>query len=296
MRFCLEVWGTDYTKIKNTCLRAEELGYDAFYYGESLAELDLDCWTVLAGLAAETGSIKLGPVITYLLPRYRGIALLAKAAATMQEVSKARFEFRTGAGATLQYAAQWWYPYGIDYPDGSERVSMLEEGLQILRMLWEKGAAHLNGKYFTVNGATMQKPSNPIPITVAAKRRRMMQIAAKHAEVWEASYLPPERFAELNAEFDALAREQGRTVRRSIEADVIIASSEEELRHKEQLFVMERGPNILHQVRQHSLVGTPERVAERIKEYAGAGVEQLLLAFQDPLDTDALELFINAVR
>jgi hypothetical protein len=41
--FCLEVWGTDYNKIKNTCILAEKLGYDGFYYGESLADIDLDC-------------------------------------------------------------------------------------------------------------------------------------------------------------------------------------------------------------------------------------------------------------
>lgn len=69
MRFCLEVWGTDYKRIRDTCLLAEDLGYYGFYYGESLSEIDLDCWSVLAGLSAQTNSIKLGPVITYLIPK-----------------------------------------------------------------------------------------------------------------------------------------------------------------------------------------------------------------------------------
>ena len=43
MQFCLEVWGTNYKKIKDTCRLAEELGYYGFYYGESLAEIELDC-------------------------------------------------------------------------------------------------------------------------------------------------------------------------------------------------------------------------------------------------------------
>lgn len=45
MQFCLEVWGTSYEDIKDTCILAEDLGYYGFYYGESLAEIDLDCWT-----------------------------------------------------------------------------------------------------------------------------------------------------------------------------------------------------------------------------------------------------------
>ena len=69
MRFCLEVWGTDYEKIKDTCILAEKLGYYGFYYGESLAEIDLDCWSVISNLSARTATIKLGPVITYLIPQ-----------------------------------------------------------------------------------------------------------------------------------------------------------------------------------------------------------------------------------
>ncbi len=78
MQFCLEAWGTDYEKIKDTCIAAEKLGYYGFYYGESLADIDLDCWTVISALVSYTNKIKLGPVITYLLPQYRSIALLAK--------------------------------------------------------------------------------------------------------------------------------------------------------------------------------------------------------------------------
>jgi alkanesulfonate monooxygenase SsuD/methylene tetrahydromethanopterin reductase-like flavin-dependent oxidoreductase (luciferase family) len=59
MRICLEVWCTDYGK---------KLGYYGFYYEESLAEIDLDCWSVISNLSAMTATIKLGPVITYLIP------------------------------------------------------------------------------------------------------------------------------------------------------------------------------------------------------------------------------------
>jgi alkanesulfonate monooxygenase SsuD/methylene tetrahydromethanopterin reductase-like flavin-dependent oxidoreductase (luciferase family) len=296
MQFCLEVWGTDYGKIKDTCILAEKLGYDGFYYGESLAEIDLDCWTVLSALASHTSSIKLGPVITYLIPQYRNVALLAKQAVTLQEISNGRLEFRTGAGATLQYASQWWYPYGIDYPENAERVSMLEEGLQVLQMLWNKSSVQYNGKYFKVVGASLQRPSKPIPITVAAKGRRMMRMAAKYADIWEVSYISPEKFKELNDHFSSITKEFNRSIRRSIELDVIIADSDSDLKYKEQMFAMERGPNVYHQILQNGLVGKPDRIAERVKEYVDAGVEQFFLAFQDPFDKKALELFIKAVK
>src|SRR5215467_13552816 len=138
MRFCLEVWGTDYGKIKDTCILAEKLGYYGFYYGESLADIDLDCWSVISNLSAMTDTIKLGPVITYLIHQYRNIALLAKQSATLQEISNGRLELRTGVGATLDYARQWWHPFGIDYPNAGERISFLDEGLKVLRLLWSK--------------------------------------------------------------------------------------------------------------------------------------------------------------
>jgi alkanesulfonate monooxygenase SsuD/methylene tetrahydromethanopterin reductase-like flavin-dependent oxidoreductase (luciferase family) len=131
VRFCLEIWGTDYEKIKEICVLAEKLGYYGFYYGESLAQIDLDCWSIISNLSAITKTIKLGPVITYLIPQYRNIALLAKQSATLQEISNGRLEFRTGAGATQDYAVQWWHPFGIDYPKRAERVSLLDEALEV---------------------------------------------------------------------------------------------------------------------------------------------------------------------
>jgi alkanesulfonate monooxygenase SsuD/methylene tetrahydromethanopterin reductase-like flavin-dependent oxidoreductase (luciferase family) len=296
MRLCLEVWGTDYHKIKETCVFAEKLGYYGFYYGESLAALDLDCWTVLSSLSSVTSQIKLGPVITYLFPQYRNIVLLAKQAVTFQEISKGRLEFRTGAGATLQYATQWWHPYGIEYPQEKERVSILEEGMQVLQMLWQKSIVHFNGKFFKLNGATLKKPGKYIPITIAAKRKKMIDIAARSADIWEASYLSPEQFRELNLDFDNIAKKFNRNILKSIELDVIVAETYPDLKYKEKLFAMERGPSVYNQILRNGLVGTPEKIAQRVKEYVDAGVGQFFLAFNDPFDFKALELFIDAVK
>lgn len=296
MRLCLEVWGKDYNKIKETCLLAEKLGYYGFYYGESLADIDLDCWTVLSSLSSITNRIKLGPVITYLFPQYRNIALLAKQALTFQEISDGRLEFRTGAGATLQYATQWWHPYGIEYPKEKDRVSILEEGLQVLQMLWHKSEVHFNGNFFRLNDAILQNTGKYIPVTVAAKRKRMISIAARFADIWEASYLSPEQFHKLNSDFDNISKKFNRSVLKSIELDVIIAESSADLKYKEKLFAMERGPSVYNQIVRNGLVGIPEMIADRVKEYIDAGIGQFFLAFQDPFDSKALELFMDAVK
>ena len=299
MQFCLEVWGTSYGDIRDACILAEDLGYYGFYYGESLAEIDMDCWTIISNLSAITSKIRLGPVITYLLPKYRNIALLAKQAVTFQDMSGGRLAFRTGAGATLHYASQWWYPFGIDYPTIKERLDILDEGLQVLQKFWNSPSVFFAGDYFKVNGGTLTKTNTPIPITVAAKSEKMMAIAAKYADVWEASYISPDKFKLLFEKFmeisDIVVRRNNK-ITSSIELDVIIAESDSELAYKEKLFMMDRGPSIHNQILQNGLVGTPDRVRERIKEYVDAGVEQFFLSFHDPFNHHDLELFMDTVK
>ncbi len=302
MRFCLEIWGTDYEKIKETCILAEKLGYYGFYYGESLAEIDLDCWSIISNLSAITTRIKLGPVITYLIPQYRNIALVAKQALTLQEISKGRLEFRTGAGATHDYAVQWWYPYGIDYPNRAERVSLLDEGITALKLLWSKPNVHFSGKYFKINGASLHNPiKSIIPITVAAKGRRTMEVAARYADIWESSYLSPQQFTSVKLKFEDICGKElnnNDTSKnmKSIELDVIIANSHSDLEYKKRLFAIERGPAVLNKLLKHSLVGKPEDIARRVSEYVDVGIQQFFLAFQDPFDYEAIQLFMDTVK
>jgi alkanesulfonate monooxygenase SsuD/methylene tetrahydromethanopterin reductase-like flavin-dependent oxidoreductase (luciferase family) len=240
-----------------------------------------------------------------LFPEYRNIFLLAKQAITLQEVSNGRLEFRTGAGATLQWSSQWWHPYGIDYPNNVERVSILDEAVQILDKLWNKQTTTVifEGKHFKVNGAALRELTNQkrIPVTIAAKRNKTMEIAAKYGDIWESSYITPEQFALLNKKFDAIYKEinnndcnRSKKISKSIELDVIIADSDSDLEYKKRIFAMERGPSVAHQILKHGLVGKPDEIQEKLKEYMNVGVDQFFLAFQDPFDHKALDLFMNA--
>jgi alkanesulfonate monooxygenase SsuD/methylene tetrahydromethanopterin reductase-like flavin-dependent oxidoreductase (luciferase family) len=120
-----------------------------------------------------------------------------------------------------------------------------------------------------------------------------MQIAAKYADVWESSYITPEQFASLNQKFDGISKQiydnndggnRSKNISKSIELDVIIADSDSELEYKKRISAMERRPGVAHQILKHGLVGS------LIKP----GVDQFFLAFQDPFDHKALDLFIKA--
>jgi|SRR5215203_4055976 len=93
-----------------------------------------------------------------------------------------------------------------------------------------------------------------------------------------------------------LLKVTNKKIEKSIELDVIIGESVTDLEYKEKVFSMERGPNILHQIRKHGLIGKPTTLAERIKEYLEAGVTQFFLAFQDPFDISSLGLFNDVIK
>jgi alkanesulfonate monooxygenase SsuD/methylene tetrahydromethanopterin reductase-like flavin-dependent oxidoreductase (luciferase family) len=76
--------------------------------------------------------------------------------------------------------------------------------------------------------------------------------------------------------------------------DVIIADSDSDLEYKKRIFAMERGPSVAHQILKHGLVGKPDKITEKLKKYVDAGVDQFFLAFQDPFDHKALDLFMKA--
>ena len=190
---------------------------------------------------------------------------------------------------------------------------MVEEGIMLLHRLWKSSggnnepSVHFTGNYFKLNGASLKRPSKTIPVTIAAKKRKTMQIAAKYADVWESSYITPEQFVYLNKTFEDIRSEQSndsnnnsstdnKTIKKSIELDVIIADTDSDLEYRKRIFAMERGPGVTHQILKHGLVGKTEKIAERLKKYIDAGVNQFFLAFQDPFDSRALESFTDTFR
>jgi alkanesulfonate monooxygenase SsuD/methylene tetrahydromethanopterin reductase-like flavin-dependent oxidoreductase (luciferase family) len=169
-------------------------------------------------------------------------------------------------------------------------------------MLWNKELLFVKfkGKFFKLNDASIKIPHieiDKIPITVAAKKKKTMAIAANYADIWESSYISPIEFLKLNNEFTHLiGKDTNRKIEKSIELDVIIAESDTDLKYKEKIFALERGPNILHQIKKHGLIGKPTDIAERINEYRKAGVTQFLLSFQDPFDKNSLGSFNDVMK
>lgn len=278
LRVTLEVWSDDYHQLATTCRRAEALGFDAFYYGESPHSLNLECWTTLGALAASTSTVGLGPVIANILPTYRHTVLLARQIEAVEAVAGPRVELRTGVGADTAYGRGWWGPVGVDYPHYDQRLALAQAALAELADRWGD-----------------QSP----PVTVAARGQRAMALAAVHADTWETSFCTPDELGRAVAAMAAVSttapRRSDRPLACSVEIDGFVAPTRSAVGRLLDRVQAERGPTEdLEPVLARALVGTPEEVAERLQSLARAGADQVVVALHDPHDPAALDTLAHA--
>ena len=100
-----------YWNVAEFARRAEELGFDSVFYGDSLGSYQLECWTALAIIASYTKSIRLGPAVTF--PLIRHPSILARTAATVDQFSDGRLEFRVGLGGRTMKSDS--VKYGLNF-------------------------------------------------------------------------------------------------------------------------------------------------------------------------------------
>lgn len=207
-----------YPELVRRWQEAESLGFDTVWVtdhfitgdepGQDLEPI-YEAWTVIAGLAMATSSIRLGVMVTG--NTYRNPALLAKQAVTVDHISNGRLILGVGAG--------WWErehaAYGYDFPGKRELVDRFEEALEIMTRLQEDERATVKGRYYWVDDAPfepkpIQRPH--IPLLVGASGPRMLRLTATYADEWNTRGPVAEVTPRLQA-LDEACREVGRDPR-----------------------------------------------------------------------------------
>ena len=139
---------------------AEKGGWDGVFLSDAFSEGGYsDPWIILAGIATQTETIKLGTWVTP-LPR-RQPWQVALDLATLDQMSNGRVIFGAGLGVPEDFTK-----FGLS-SNGKERAGKLDEGLEIVNGLWRGSAFSYSGKYYTVNDVELpilpvQKPRIPI--------------------------------------------------------------------------------------------------------------------------------------
>jgi probable F420-dependent oxidoreductase len=193
---------------------AEKVGFDSIWIGDHLLYRGdgrpergpWDAWTLLAGLAGVTERVAIGPLVA--CTAFRRPGLLARAAATVDELSGGRLVLALGAG----WNEPEYHAFGIPF---DHRVERFAEALQIIRPLLDGERVTFSGAYETVTDAVLlPRPARRPPLMVGATGPRMLAAALPHVDAWNTWYdaygNTPEGFAELNATIDEAARAAGR--------------------------------------------------------------------------------------
>jgi alkanesulfonate monooxygenase SsuD/methylene tetrahydromethanopterin reductase-like flavin-dependent oxidoreductase (luciferase family) len=148
----------------------------------------LEGWTLLSALAAQTGRLRLGLLVTS--NRFRPPAMLAKIAATVDIVSGGRLDFGIGAGSrpSIPWARREYDAYGLPYHDSAHAVGSLAEACTVIRRLWTSGQPFdFDGAYLHLSGAfcnpkPVQRPHPPI--LIGGRSSATLRVVAEHADLW----------------------------------------------------------------------------------------------------------------
>jgi probable F420-dependent oxidoreductase len=200
---CIRPMGATWSWWRESALRLEEAGYAAIwswdhFIGRGRPDTPvLEAWTTLTATAAVTSRVRVGTFVANVMNRHP--AVLARAAATLQEVSGGRLVLGIGiGGAPAEHAA-----YGMPLPEAPERVARLEEAVTVLRALWTGGPVTFHGRYYSLEDAVAYPiPVPPPPIIVGGETRAGAALAARIGDGWTSF---TERFAlDLPAYLEAL--------------------------------------------------------------------------------------------
>ena len=261
---------------------AEAVGFDSIWVGDHLLYRDdgrpergpWEAWTLLAGLAAVTRRVTLGPLVACV--GFHPPAILAKMAATVDEVSGGRLVVAMGAGWNrTEFDA-----FGVPF---DHRASRFAEAFEIVRRLLAGERVTLHGAYHHVDDAVLlPTPSRRPSLMVGSSGERVLSIALPHVDAWNTWFdwygNTPEGFAARNAEIDGAATLAGRDPReieRSACVRVVLDRTADERPIADDIPPLE---------------GPPERIAHGLREMAEAGADEVILVVTPITEASIREL------
>lgn len=162
----------------------------------------LEAWTILTAAAATTARIACWTHVLNVLNRHP--VVLARMAATLQQVSNGRLVLGIGTGGSAADHA----PFGIPRPDAPARAARVEEAVAVLRLLWRGEPVTFEGRFTTLREARLLPAAvPPPPIVVAGQTPAGARLAARAGDGWTTR---ADDLARLRPVFDEALAEGGR--------------------------------------------------------------------------------------
>lgn len=300
--------GGTYEELLTLARWAEEHGLDAFARSDHYLETErtegsaptTDALTTIAGLARETERIQLVVLVSPIT--FRHPAVLAKTAATIDQMAGGRFALGVGTGwMEFEHRA-----FGMEFYDRKERFRRLAEALGYLRAAFH--GYRFSGEYYQLDDIrVLPRPSEAFQIIVGgAGPKKTPALAGQFADEYNFMLTDPEGMRARVAALRHSARSEGRdpdTIRISTIVWMVVGSDEKDYKD-----LLEEGGAVLglepdeYEARlkkDHVVCGNPDQLAIQMSDIAGVGVDRVYIARPEPLseiDTDRLRLIVDVIR
>lgn len=253
---------------------AERTGWDGVWLADHFMPMVGDPQTptnesmaYVTALAATVPRVRIGTLVCG--NTYRHPAVLAKQAATIDNVSGGRFVLGLGAGwQENEHTA-----YGIPFHTVRTRLDMFEEACQVVKALTTQAVADFDGTHYRLRDAPLSpKPvQQPLPLLVGGGgERRTLRIAARYADEWNCWGTPDvlgHKIGVLERHCADVGRDPS-SIRRSAQALVLLGDEPSELARLRELADAMPMP---------TLVGGPDELEEQLAAYAAAGVDEFVV-------------------
>jgi F420-dependent oxidoreductase-like protein len=296
----LQAQGTTWADYARAVQAVEGLGFDSVWTFDHLLPFvgpdDRPCFetlTTLAAMAVLTSRTRIGVLVNGVL--YRSPAVLAKAAAQVDEMSGGRLDFSLGAA----WAEREFKAYGLDFPPLAERYARLDEALQLVKLLWSQERTTFRGRFYEVDEAPCDpKPvqSPHPPITIGGTGLGSLRVAVAHADRLNLVG-PVAKCAERIAKLEHLCADAGRDfdeIELSAHPNIAVAPTADQADALARKAVAANSQDLGSQ-RGGWLIGTPADVIEGIRSYMEIGINHFVIAVGHPFDLAPLRLLQQEV-
>jgi F420-dependent oxidoreductase-like protein len=292
---------TTWDELRETWKLIDELAYDTAWTFDHFFPIMSDptgpCfegWMLLAALAAEAPSVKVGVLVSG--NTYRHPAVLAKMGATLDHTSGGRLIMGLGAAwFEMEHAA-----YGIPFHTTAERIRRCDEAAEIIDRLWTEQQVTFDGRYYRIKDGyaepkPVQKPRPPLMMGGSGEKL-MLRVVARHADQWNTFGSPALFRHKLN-----VLGEHCASVGRNLDeievswAGFMLVTDSKEEREAAVGRMAEAFGQPPENVEPGLLVGPSSEIRDRVHALIEAGVTHFISIANAPFNHDSLRRFAEEV-
>jgi alkanesulfonate monooxygenase SsuD/methylene tetrahydromethanopterin reductase-like flavin-dependent oxidoreductase (luciferase family) len=251
-----------------------------------------DAFATLGGLARETTNIRLCVLVSPIT--FRHPAVIAKNAATIDQMSGGRLDLGVGTGwAEFEHDK-----LGLPFPGWPVRWERFEEALDYLDAAFGEGHGLAQGEHYSLDADVRPKPSGIRMIIGGSGAQRTPTLAGTRADEYNFFVCPPE---EAKAKVSVMRQAAGdREVEVTVMGPALVGADEASYRLVLEQAAAKRdvSPEDLEQrfSDRGIPVGTPDRAAESVAALQEAGVERIYVQWLDLGDLDGMKATVSAIR